>query len=136
MSIKKGNRSWKPANLTDTINKEPGYRYRFSRKDPNNLAKKAKEGWETVSGIESSSTKHVATNRVNDGKPLTSVQEGNDWVLQRLPEELARERDAYYSEENERRTSALTAHLKQQVRDKGGNAPVHGEITISSRKGN
>lgn len=134
-NIKKGKSSWRPASLNEFFDKEPGYRYRMSRKDPGNLAKKSAEGWETVSGIQSAQTKHDEPERIQDGKPLTSVQDGHDWVLQRIPEETAQERDAYYNNETERRTLGLTAHLKKDMKDKGGNAPVHGDITISSRKG-
>ena len=130
--IKKGKPRWKPASLNEFTNKEAGYRYRMSRKDPENLEKKAREGWENV---DSTKTKHVDAGRVDDGKPLTSVNEGKDWILQRIPEELAKERDEYYNAENERRVSGLTAHLKKDMKEKGGNAPVHGNITISSRKG-
>jgi len=133
MSIKKGNASWKPASLNEFSNKEPGYRYRMSRKDPDNLSKKAQEGWETVSSKDSSQTKHIDPERISDGKPLTSVNEGHDWVLQRIPEELAQARDRYYDNENERRIAGLTAHVKKDVANVGGN--THGEITISSRKG-
>lgn len=133
--IKKGKSTWKPASLNEFTNKEDGYRYRMVRKDPDNLAKKAQEGWETVSKINGASTEHVAPERIGDAKPLTSVQEGRDWVLQRIPEDMAAARDEYFNNETQRRTAGLTAHLKNEIRDKGGNAPVHGDITISSRTG-
>lgn len=133
--IKKGKSSWAPASLNEFIDKEDGYRYRMSRNDPANLAKKAQEGWENVSGVQGANTKHVSPDRINDGANLTSVQQGHDWILQRIPEETAAERDAYYSRETERRVEGLTAHVKKDMREKGGNAPVHGEITISSRMG-
>ncbi len=119
--VKKGKSSWKPASLNEFNDKEDGYRYRMARKDPENLARKASEGWETVSKVNSPDTKHVDA--------------GRDWILQRIPEELAQERDAYYQNENDRRTAGLTAHVKREMQNKGGNAPVHGEITISSRSG-
>jgi hypothetical protein len=130
---KKGNPSWKPASLNDFVDKEPGYRYRMSRKDPANLAKKEQEGWVNVSGIEGSETKHIQAGRIDDGKALTSVQEGHDWVLQKIPEELAQERDAYYNKESERRVSGLTSHIKKELGNEG--ADTHGDITISTRKG-
>ena len=133
--LKKGKSSWKPASLNEFFNKEEGFRYRMVRKDAENLAKKEKEGWEVVSGIVGSNTKHDDPNRPEDGKALTSVREGRDWVLQRIPEELAKERDEFYNKENERRTDGLTAHIKKKMREEGSNAPVHGEITISSRRG-
>lgn len=130
--MKKGNASWKPASLNEFTNKEEGYRYRMSRKDPENLYKKAAEGWENVSGIANPNTKQVDPNRIDLPKPLTSVQEGRDWILQRIPEEKAQERDKYIDNENDRRIAGLTAHVKKENAKTG--ASTHGEITISSRK--
>lgn len=129
--VKKGKSSWAPASLNEFFDKEPGYRYRMVSKDPTNLAKKAREGWETVSAINNAGTVHDAPERINDGKKMTSVQEGHDWILQRIPEETAKERDEYFNNESERRVQGLTAHLKREV----GNAPIHGNINISSRRG-
>lgn len=131
--IKKGKTSWSPASLNEFSFKEEGYRYRMSRNDPENLAKKSQEGWETVSGIQSGQTKHNAAERINDGSNLTSVLEGRDWVLQRLPEDLAAGRDEYYNSEVERRTAGLTSHIKKEIGKSGAN--THGQITISSRNG-
>lgn len=131
-SFKKGKTAWKPAALNEFGHKEDGYRYRMSRKDPENLAKKAAEGWETVSNLQSPKTEHEAPGRIHDGKALTSVQEGRDWVLQRIPEEVAQERDSYFNDLTRRRTLGLTAHLRKEMKEKGGNAPIHGDITISS----
>lgn len=132
-SLKKGNSSWRPASLNEFSNKEEGYRYRMSRKDANNLSKKSQEGWETVSAIQSPETNQEEPNRIEHGKPLTSVQEGHDWILQRIPEEVAQGRDAYYNSESERRVAGLTAHIKKDLEKEG--AEAHGDITISSRKG-
>lgn len=133
--VKKGKSSWKPAALNEFFNKEDGYRYRMAAKDSKTLAKREREGWETVSGVQGSSTEHDSPGRIHDGKNLTSVQEGHDWILQRIPEETALERDAYFNNETERRTLGLTAHLKREMQNKAGNAPIHGNITISSSRG-
>lgn len=132
-SMKKGRTSWAPASLNEFTGKEEGYRYRMSRKDPENLSKKEQEGWENVSAIQSKDTKHNPAGRIDDGASLTSVQEGRDWILQRIPEELALQRDEYHNGEVERRTAGLTAHTKKEVGKSG--AEVHGKITISSRLG-
>lgn len=131
--LKKGNSSWKPASVTDVANKEPGYRYRWSNKDPSNLQKKEAEGWETVSGITSDQTAPVDSNRIQDGKSISSVHEKHDVILQRIPEETAQGRDQYYNGEAERRVSGLTAHIKKDLGKEG--AGSHGDITISTRKG-
>lgn len=130
IGIKKGRSSWAPASLNEFSGKEDGYRYRMSHKDANNLSKKAQEGWETVSG---DSTKHQDAGRIDDGAKLTSVLEGHDWVLQRMPEDVAQERDRYYSDQNAKRIKGLTAHIKKDLGKE--DAQAHGEITISSRMG-
>ncbi len=135
-SIKKGNSTWSPANVAEIEGKEEGYRYRKIRKDADNVARKKQEGWEIVSGVNGQSTTAQAGNgRINDGSSLTSVREGTDWILGRMPEEVALKREAHFNGETERRTKGLTAHLKKEMNNKGGGASVHGDITISSRHG-
>lgn len=131
--LKKGKASWKPASLNVFDNLEPGYRYRQMRKDPENLVKKSQEGWEVVSDLQSPHTEHQAADNLGDHKPLTSVLEGRDWVLGRIPEELAQSRDEYINATTANRTKGLTAHIKKDLEKSG--AGMHGEITISSRKG-
>lgn len=133
LPVKKGKRSWKPASLNEFQNKDPNFRYRMVRKDPDNLAKKEAEGWEKVSAIQGNQTKHDDPQRIDLPKPMTSVQEGKDWVLARIPEELALERDEYYNKESARRVEGLTAHIKKETGKHG--TDTHGNITISSRAG-
>ncbi len=131
--VKKGRSSWKPASLNEFYNKEPGYVYRMVRKDPDNLAKKEAEGWEKVSSLQSGDLKRADPGRIDDGKPMTTVQEGKDWVLAKIPEELAVERREYFQKETDRRVAGLTAHLKKEAAKEG--TDTHGNITISSRQG-
>lgn len=135
MSIKKGKASWKPASITEVYSKEDGYRYRWARKDAENVAKKQAEGWETVSDLQSDKATPVKEARIEHGKSLTSVHEKHDVLLMRIPEDTAQERDQYFDVENKRRISGITAHIKEDMKTNAGNAPVHGKITISSRKG-
>lgn len=134
--LKKGKSSWKPASVTDVIDKEDGYRYRYIRKDADNVSKKEAEGWEVVSRGLSSDKSKPLEERFQDGKQLTSTYEKHDLILTRIPEETALERDAYYNNETQRRTMGLTAHLKKEINKATGNrADTHGNITISSRQG-
>lgn len=134
--LKKGHSSWRPANVSEVSNKEPGFRYRWASKAPDNLTKKKIEGWETVNAVTNpQTTAEAGHGRINDGKPLTSAQERSDAVLMRIPEDMAEQRDAYYNNESARRVSGLTAHLKKEMQRDAGNAPVHGEIKISSNQG-
>lgn len=133
--IKKGKTSWKPASVTEVLNKEKGFRYRWINKEPDNVYKKEAEGWEKVSGLTSDKSKAADDGRVHTGKNLTSINEKHDVMLYRMPEESAESRDDYIAEKTRRRTSGLTTGLKKEIREKGGNAPIHGNITISSLGG-
>lgn len=131
--MKKGRSSWKPASLNVLNDKEDGYRYRLIRKDPNNIAKKKSEGWEVLSGVNGGKTSHESAGRMNDASQITSVVEGNDWIAARMPEEIAKERDAYFNDMNRKRVMGLTSHIKDNMARDG--APIHGNVEISSRKG-
>jgi hypothetical protein len=104
-------------------------------KDPDNLAKKSQEGWEPVRAGSGDVAKPVDSNKIEEGKNLTSVYEKRDVMLHRIPEELAEGRDEFFNQKSSRQVAGLTSHIKRDMASKGGNAPVHGEITISSRKG-
>lgn len=129
--LKKGRSTWQPANILDVFEKEPGYRYRVAEKSPRNIAKKQREGWEIVSAIQSPKTGNNTGNYLDKGSQLTSVVEGYDYVVMRLPEDEAKLRDAFYNNESARRMSAL----KRQTRDdlSKDNAPVHGSITMEKK---
>lgn len=129
-ALKKGASSWKPASVTDVTNKEPGYRYRWVNKDPDNLAKKQIEQWEYVDSKADSA--QTAQSRLEDGNSMTSVYEKKDVVLMRLPEEIAEGRDAYMNERADRRIEALKQQTQGDLNKQG--AAMHGDITISSRK--
>lgn len=130
--VKKGKTSWKPASVLDVTGKEEGYRYRWANKASDNIYKKEQEGWETVSGLQSDSAKHES-DRIQDGKQLTSTFEKHDAILMRIPEEVAQGRDDYINNKTAQRTKGLTAHFKEEAKKNGSVA--HGEIKISSRKG-
>lgn len=129
---KKGKPTWKPANVDEIFDKESGYRYRKINKDPRNLAKKQAEGWEILSDISGSkTTMEGGYGRINDGKPLTSVREGYDYVLGRIPEEHAQARDEFINAENDRRLTALKRNAGKELSKDG--APVHGSITLDKK---
>lgn len=130
--IKKGNSTWKPANILDIYDKEAGYTYRIVEKSPRNVAKKQREGWEVISGVQSAGTANAPNNYLNNGSQMTSVIEGHDYVVMRIPEEMAQERTDYFNAESGRRMSAL----KRQTGDdlgKVAGAPVHGSITMEKK---
>lgn len=132
VALKKGNPSWKPANVDETFGKEDGYRYRWINKDEANLAKKKQERWEVVSGIGGqNTTTEAGTGRIDDGKQLTSVRERFGQVLARMPEEDAKQRDNYFNNESARRVKALRKQAQKDLGD--ADAPIHGSISMEKR---
>lgn len=130
--LKKGKPTWKPANVDDVFDKEAGYRYRKINKDPKNIAKKLAEGWEILSDISGQkTTQEVGYGRIDAGKAMTSVRESYDTVLARIPEDVAKERDAYINAENERRIGGLRKQAKDELGSSG--APIHGSISMEKR---
>lgn len=130
--LKKGNSTWKPANVLDIFDKEPGYVYRIVEKSPRNVAKKQREGWEFVSALQSPNTGNLAGNSLDRGAQMTSVVDGFDFVVMRLPEEMAQQRHDYFNNESDRRMSALKRLTSEDVSKVGG-APVHGSISIEKK---
>lgn len=132
--VKKGNSTWQPANVLDIFDKEPGFRYRVVEKSPRNVAKKQREGWEIVSSLQSPNTGNNTGNYLDKGKPMTSVIDGYDYVIMRIPEEEAQKRDAYFNNESSRRVSALRRQTEADLGNLGKNgAPIHGTITIEKK---
>lgn len=128
--VKKGTRSWTPSNLGDVLNKEPGYRYRWARKDQDNVAKKQEEQWETVSSLNDSASYGFPSSRPDEGRGLSGVVERRDSILMRMPEETAKQRDEYINSKTERTTRALSSQTRK---DLGKNVPMHGAITHDQR---
>lgn len=130
--LKKGKPTWKPANVDEIFDKEDGYRYRKVNKDPNNFARKLAEQWEVVSDTAGSATKmESGYGRLDDGKPLTSVRENRDSILMRMPEDIAKERDAYINGKSARQVSGLRKQAEKSLSENG--APTHGSISMEKK---
>lgn len=130
--VKKGKPTWKPANVDEIFDKEPGYRYRKVNKDPNNFAKKLAEQWEVVSDTGGQkTTMEAGYGRIDDGKALTSVRENRDSILMRIPEEIAKERDAYINSRSARQVQGLRKQAEKSLSETG--APTHGSISIEKK---
>lgn len=136
--VKKGTTSWTPSNLGEVINKEPGFRYRWARNDPDNVAKKHAEGWETVNGTtNSSTTAKFSSSRLDEPSQMTSTPMRRDAVLMRLDDDgvdsTAQQRDRYHNEKVEKLEKRIYAGTKKELVSDSG-APIHGNLT-KERKG-
>lgn len=125
---KKGTKSWSPSNLGDILEKEPGFRYRKVRKDDDNIAKKKDEQWEFVSGVNGYKTSTIQpAGRPDEPHKITSNVEGRDWILMRMPDEAAEQRDAFYQDKVKRLERRLTRQTQDELSKDG--ATMHGSIT-------
>lgn len=107
---KKSSGAWRPASTVVIDNKDPNYRTRLCRKDPTNIAKKKEEGWEVCTDHNDASY-NSGRPKTGDFTQLTSVKEGSDWILMRLPNEIAEQRDAYHAKINAERAQALAEEI-------------------------
>lgn len=129
-NVKKGNSTWKPANVLDLYDKEPGYRYRIIEKSARNISKKQREGWEILTGLNASKTSmETGYGRINEGSSLTSVMEGHDYVIGRIPEDVAQERDDYINQRTNNSVKGLTRQAKKDL----GEGELHGSISLEQR---
>lgn len=122
--IKKGNRSWKPASTVNFSNMEPGFRYKCVLNKPERISRHEQEGWEIVSRKGAAGTNIPSESLERLGRSVDTTVKVRDTVLMRMPEEFAKEREAYYNQRTQRRTKALREEAEQQVRATG--APVYG----------
>lgn len=124
---KKGSRSWAPAAPLGIKAKDPSNRLRWVHAEPANMLKKRAEGWEQANVGDAV---HDRPNGVESGSGTPAgVLEYRDMVLMKMPEEMAREREAYYRNASQEQVSGLKTRAKRDIRAKTG-VTVEGDITI------
>jgi hypothetical protein len=107
---------WAPPSSLDAPPAPDGYRHRWIRAesmgqdDTRNMSGKIRSGWDLVRGDEYPDHDYPT---VNDGKYAGVIGVGG-LVLARIPEELAKQREAYYSQMNADRNEALENDLMKE----------------------
>ena len=107
---------WAPPSSLDAPPAPDGYRHRWIRAesmgqdDTRNMSGKIRSGWDIVRGDEYPDYDY---HTVNDGKYAGVIGVGG-LVLARIPEELAKQREAYYSQMNADRNEALENDLMKE----------------------
>ena len=100
---------WTPPSSLDAPPAPDGYRHRWIRAesmgfdDTKNMSGKMRSGWDLVRSDEYPDSNYPS---VNDGKYAGVIGVGG-LVLARIPEELAKQREAYYRQMNADRNEAL-----------------------------
>ena len=107
---------WAPPSSLDAPPAPDGYRHRWIRAesmgqdDTRNMSGKIRSGWDLVRGDEYPDYDYPT---VNDGKYAGVIGVGG-LVLARIPEELAKQREAYYQQMNADRNEALENDLMKE----------------------
>ena len=107
---------WTPPSSLDAPPAPDGYRHRWIRaesmgqEDSRNMSGKIRSGWDLVRADEYPNEDYPS---VSDGKYAGVIGVGG-LVLARIPEELAKQREAYYSQMNADRNEALENDLMKE----------------------
>ena len=107
---------WAPPSSLDAPPAPDGFRHRWIRAesmgqdDTRNMSGKIRSGWDLVRGDEYPDYDYPT---VNDGKYAGVIGVGG-LVLARIPEELAKQREAYYAQMNSDRNEALENDLMKE----------------------
>ena len=107
---------WQQPELLPEPDKQPGYAYRWIRvstlnsADPRNLSAKLREGWEPVRVEEQPKFQLLVdpNSRYKDNIEIGGL------LLCKTPEELVRQRNAYYANQSESQTEAVDNNLMRQ----------------------
>lgn len=128
---KKGKPSWDVASTLLVYNQrgdmfgegDDGFVYRWEENDPHKLQLQKSRGWQVVSDLSTTGISRGAeADKVDDGKPLTTVHEYKELVLLRLPEELAADRRQYMQEQADKQMDIVT-----------GGTEGHGQLETARR---
>lgn len=124
---KKGNRSWRPAAPLGLKAKNPNFRMKWGHTDPARMMRAQAEGWVPA---DPGDAVHDRPSGVDAGKGApSSITEYRDMVLLKMPEEMAKERDAYYREAASSQLNGIKTRAKKEIRQQTGVA-IEGSVTI------
>jgi len=112
---------WKPAQILD-VKPIPGFRLRWVRKD--NLEKSKTEGWIPIEA------KDYLTRTIIDGTPLGTYVTKRNLILCKMPEAMAKGRDAYFAAKSK---EVLAETKRKFVDDAGGKGLTYSEFEDESK---
>lgn len=126
---KKATTPWRPARFLDIPEdmKDPRFVYRFvNTKREGNELKKQQEGWEYDYELGKKLTQQFGKTRtIQDGTPIDSTYRIRELVVMRIPKELAKERNDYYSKRGETNLRTMKQSLQQGM-EEGTQVTVYG----------
>ena len=107
---------WTPPSSLDAPPAPDGYRHRWIRAesmgfdDTKNMSGKIRSGWELVRADEYPDSNYPT---LNEGKYAGMIGVGG-LVLARIPEEIAKAREAYFNKQNEAKEEAINNDLMKE----------------------
>lgn len=129
--VKKGNRSWKPAQRLSLADVPKGFRPRWVENEPQNVEKKLAEGWVFADGLNGPDLEHDAPKEASGSKPLASGTTYRELVLMALPEEIGQARDEYHKGLTDRQEASIKQNLVKDAQRAGAPASaIHGKVVI------
>lgn len=109
--------------------KDDGFVYRWEVNDPPRLQIQQARGWEIVSQVSNDSTSRgTAGDSINDGKPLTTVDEYRELIKMRLPKHLAEDRRNYMQQKADKQMDAVTGTTEGHEQIDGASRQTGGKV--------
>ena len=134
--VKKGNRPWLGADRNYIGFKAEGYRYRWVRKDQERIERNMEAGWIPLNRATGQPDETIELDPTVYGKVMATGLVRGDRVAMALPEDLARDRDAWVRTNTEAQTVGLKKNLQTEMTQAAPAgimpAQAHGKITIIS----
>jgi len=126
---KKATTPWRPAKflyIPEEL-KDSRFVYRFvNTKREGNELKKLQEGWEYDYELGKKLTRQFGETRtIQDGTPIDSAYRIRELIVMRMPKEMAKERNDFYSKRGETNLRTMQQSLQQGMED-GTRATVYG----------
>lgn len=120
--------SWEPAsNLQNVIGLDlNNFVYRWVDKEPQNFARKKKEGWVVDTSTDGSKVEHTRANKLETGANLTpSTKDTRGMILMKMPRTLAEARKKYYQKKADEQLGMVTQQAKQE-----GKGVIYGDVKV------
>ena len=126
---KKATTPWRPArflHIPESM-KDPRFVYRFvNTKREGNELKKLQEGWEYDYELGKKLTQQFGQTRtIQDGTPIDTAYRIRELIVMRMPKEMAKARNDYYSKRGETNLRTMKESLQQGM-DDGTQVTVYG----------
>jgi hypothetical protein len=134
--VKKGHRTWKPAQKLTVKNENPEIHPKWCQDDPINIQRKLDEGYFFINKTTGAPIEYEGTGMVPDTKSIDSAVKVRELVLMGLDDETYEARKAYFAERTKDQTNSLKKFADQEdaksaaANGVGNRSGISGKIVI------